>query len=415
MVSVRRTAAARRLDKSWTAVAVAAVLAVALAGCQQAEADEEPRTPTKSAIATQTPTQSPTESAAAATLTVTPEPGAEDVRPDTPIVITASGGRVSEVVVTADDGAVVAGATSPDGKTWTSAAGLAPETTYTVSATAVNPDAQRSPLSSSFTTLAPRDVETAAFQPKDGWTVGVGMPVIVHFDAEVQDRAAVEKRLLVTSSPEAEGAWRWLSDKEAQWRPRHYWKPGTKVTVEADLSGIEVAPDIWGVKAEPANFTVGSAMVSTVDISKHTMTVTKDGAVLKTIPITTGKKGFATRNGTKVIISRETSHQMDAATTGIKPGDPEYYNLNVKYAMRLTWTGEFIHAAPWSVGSQGRANVSHGCTGMSTADAKWLMDNSKVGDVVHFVNGSRALEQDNGWTAWNTTFDEWAKGSALAG
>lgn len=409
MVLVRRTAVAHRPNKRWTAVAVAAVLVGALAGCQQAEAEQEPRTPTTSASAT------PAESATAASLRVTPEPGAEDVRPDTPVVITASGGRVSEVVVTSDEGAQVAGETSLDGKTWTSEAMLAPETTYTVVATAVNPDALRSPHESSFTTLEPKDVETASFQPKDGWNVGVGMPVIVHFDAAVQDRAAVEKRLLVTSSPRAEGSWRWLSDKQAQWRPRDYWKPGTKVTVEGDLSGIEVAPDIWGVRADPVNFTVGSAMVSTVDIGKHTMTVTKDGKVLKTIPITTGKQGFATRIGTKVIISRESSHQMDAATTGIKPGDPEYYNLNVKYAMRLTWTGEFVHAAPWSTGSQGRANVSHGCTGMSTANAKWLMDNSKVGDVVHFVNGSRKLEQDNGWTAWNVPFEEWTKGSALTG
>ncbi len=92
---------------------------------------------------------------------------------------------------------------------------------------------------------------------------------------------------------------------------------------------------------------------------------------------------------------------------------PSTDNLNVKYAMRLTWTGEFIHAAPWSTGSQGRANVSHGCTGASTADAKWMMDQSKVGDVVTFVNGSRKLEQDNGWTAWNMSFEEWAAGSAL--
>ena len=42
--------------------------------------------------------------------------------------------------------------------------------------------------------------------------------------------------------------------------------------------------------------------------------------------------------------------------------------------MRLTYSGEFLHAAPWSVGSQGYANVSHGCTGMSTANAQWLYD-----------------------------------------
>ncbi len=143
-----------------------------------------------------------------------------------------------------------------------------------------------------------------------------------------------------------EGAWRWVDDNQVQWRPRDYWTPGTTVTVDADLSGIEIAPDVWGVRGEPATFTIGPAMITTVDIAKHTMTVTKDGDVLRTVPITTGKNGFETRNGTKVIISRESEHLMDAETTGIKPGDPEYYNLNVKYAMRLTWSGEFIHAAP---------------------------------------------------------------------
>lgn len=410
MATARLTVAARRPLRGAAAVAAASVLAVALAGCQQAEADQGLVTPSASA------SPSPTETAAEpATLTVTPEPDADDVRPDTPVVVTAAGGRLSEVAVASADGAVVEGETSLDGKTWTSTTSLAPQTTYTVAATAVNPDAKPTSFDGSFSTLVPKDVETASFQPKDGWNVGVGMPVIVHFDAAVQDRAAVEERLLVTSSPKVEGAWRWLDDKQAQWRPREFWTPGTTVTLEADLSGIEVAPDIWGVKAEPATFTVGSAMVSTVDISDHTMTVTSGGEVLRTIPITTGKKGFATRNGTKVIISRESEHQMDAATTGIEPDDPEYYNLNVEYAMRLTWTGEFIHAAPWSVGSQGSANVSHGCTGMSTENARWLMANSKVGDVVNFVNGSRELEQDNGWTAWNSSFEDWAEGSALSG
>lgn len=301
------------------------------------------------------------------------------------------------------------------GRTWTSTGGLVPETEYAVAGVAINPDAVRTPVTSSFTTLTPRDVETASVQPKTGWDVGVGMPVIVHFDAAVQDRAAVESKLAVTASPAVEGAWHRISDKEVQYRPAEFWASSTTVTVDADLSGVEVADGIWGVRAEPTTFTVGSAMVSTVDIAAHTLTVARDGEVLRTIAITTGKNGFETRNGTKVIISRETDHRMDAASTGIEPGDPEYYDLDVKYAMRLTWSGEFFHAAPWSTGSQGRANVSHGCTGMSTADAQWFMENSKVGDVAQFVNGDRALEKDNGWTAWNMSFEEWQAGSALAG
>jgi lipoprotein-anchoring transpeptidase ErfK/SrfK len=98
---------------------------------------------------------------------------------------------------------------------------------------------------------------------------------------------------------------------------------------------------------------------------------------------------------------------MDAATTGTDPNDPEYYNIKVKYAMRLTYSGEFLHQAEWSVGSQGRANVSHGCTGMSPTNAKWLFDRSKMGDVVVYQGSSRPLEWGNGYTAWDMSYSRW--------
>jgi lipoprotein-anchoring transpeptidase ErfK/SrfK len=405
------TSTARPVARRRVAASLAALLVpVLLAACQQAQADQGAADPAPSPSATASAAPAPE-----ATVAVSPAAGTADVRPDTPVVLTAEGGRLGDVAVTADDGSVLAGETAPDGRSWTSTGGLVPGSTYAVSGVAINPDAVRTPVQSSFSTLVPSDVETASVQPKTGWVVGVGMPVVVHFDAEVTDRAAVERRLLVTASPAVEGAWHWVDDTQVQYRPREFWTTGTTVTVDADLSGIEFAGGIWGVRAEPTTFSVGSAMVSTVDIAAHTLTVTRDGEVLRTIPITTGKDGFETRNGTKVVISRESNHRMDAASTGIEPGDPEYYNLDVEYAMRLTWSGEFFHAAPWSVGSQGRANVSHGCTGMSTADARWLMESSKVGDVAQFVGGDRELEKDNGWTAWNMTFEEWQAGSALVG
>jgi lipoprotein-anchoring transpeptidase ErfK/SrfK len=104
---------------------------------------------------------------------------------------------------------------------------------------------------------------------------------------------------------------------------------------------------------------------------------------------------------------------MDAATGGTDPNDPEYYRLEVDYAMRVTNSGEFLHAAPWSVASQGRANVSHGCTGMSTANAAWLYANSQVGDVVVYTGSSRPMEPWNGMGLWNVPWDEWSSGSAV--
>nr|WP_281256920.1 L,D-transpeptidase [Kineococcus xinjiangensis] len=158
-------------------------------------------------------------------------------------------------------------------------------------------------------------------------------------------------------------------------------------------------------------------MVSTVDVDAHTLTVREDGQVVRTIPVTTGKGGnggrYLTRGGVKVIMSREAERRMDAETTGVSEDDPEYYALDVKYAMRLTNSGEFLHAAPWSAASHGSANVSHGCTGMSTEDARWLFEHSTVGDVVEFVGSEGGMEPGNGYTTWSLPYEEWKAGSAL--
>jgi lipoprotein-anchoring transpeptidase ErfK/SrfK len=397
---IHQRALLRRLMSAGAALA----LAVGLAACQSAHAG------------TPEPGRSPVTSTAtvpAAQVLTVPVDGVRDVRPDAPVSVTVAHGTVADVTVTSADGASVPGQVAAVGAGWLSDGPLEPATTYTVTARAADAAGGSTTSTSTFTTLTPQRTLEATILPRDGWTVGVGMPVIVEFDTAVQDRAAVERRLSVTTTPQLDGAWRWLSDRQVQWRPRDFWPAGTQATVTADLPGVEAAPGTWGGAARSASFEVGSAMVSTVDIANHTMTVRKDGQVLRTIPITTGKRGYETRNGTKVIISRETEHRMDAASLGTDKNDPEYYNVLVKYAMRLTWSGEFIHAAPWSVAQQGRAAVSHGCTGMSTEDAKWLFERSKVGDVVTFVGGNRSLEWGNGYTAWEMSFDQWAKGSAL--
>ena len=143
------------------------------------------------------------------------------------------------------------------------------------------------------------------------------------------------------------------------------------------------------------------------------MTVTIDGQVARTIPVTTSKDGFLTRGGTRVISETLEDICMDAASTGATPGDPEYYNLDVRYALRMTNTGEFIHAAPWSVTSQGVANVSHECVGMSTANARWLFQRSRVGDLVTIVSSTRDLEPGNGLTQCNVPWEDWQAGSAV--
>jgi lipoprotein-anchoring transpeptidase ErfK/SrfK len=170
---------------------------------------------------------------------------------------------------------------------------------------------------------------------------------------------------------------------------------------------------VWGLTSRTVKFRTGSSMISVVDVNKRTLTVTRNGEVARVIPVTTGKAGFLTRNGIKVILEKHQLKVMDATTIGISQGDPEYYRLDVPYAMRVTWSGEFVHSAPWSVGSQGRTNVSHGCVGMSPTNAVWLYNQSTVGDVVKVVGSPRSLEPGNGYTDWNVSWEDWTAGSAI--
>jgi lipoprotein-anchoring transpeptidase ErfK/SrfK len=338
-----------------------------------------------------------------------PANGASKVRLDKKIKIKVSKGTLANVSVTTKKGKAVAGTLSDDQLTWTSDSKLDPNTKYQVSVEAAGSDGTKATSTSSFKTLTPTGTASAYIQPGDGWVVGVGMPVVVNFSRSVSDknRDEVEEALAVKTTTDVEGSWRWISSQQVQWRPKKYWPANTKVKVTSNLAGVELQPGVWGEAKRTSDFKVGSAVISTVDVAGHKLTFKKDGKVIRTIPVTTGKASMATRNGIKVIMSRETMHRMRSSTIGIKKGDPDYYDIKARYAMRLTYSGEFLHAAPWSMGSQGRANVSHGCTGMSTADAKWVFDNSKVGDVVIYKNSKRKLESDNGYTAWNMTYDSW--------
>jgi lipoprotein-anchoring transpeptidase ErfK/SrfK len=347
--------------------------------------------------------------AAPAQVAFAPADGASKVRLDKTIKVKVSQGSLAAVTVTTAKGKTVAGTLSDDKLSWSSKNNLAPGTKYKVSVEAAASDGTKSTSTSSFKTLTPKSTANAYIQPGDGWVVGVGMPVVVNFSRSVstKNRDNVEDALTVKTTKDVEGSWRWISSEQVQWRPKEYWPANTKVKVTSNLAGVELQPGVWGAAKRTSDFNVGSSVISTVDVSGHTLTFRKNGKVIRTIPVTTGKASMATRNGIKVIMSRETVHHMRSSTIGIKKGDPDYYDIKARYAMRLTYSGEFLHAAPWSMGSQGRANVSHGCTGMSTADAKWVFDNSKVGDVVIYKNSKRKLETDNGYTAWNMPYSRW--------
>ena len=352
-----------------------------------------------------------------AELTISPAKNATDVLPTEPVVVKATSGTLSEVTVTDAKGREVAGALGSDG-TWTSSALLAPSAAYTVRVTAAGADGTPSTTTSSFRTLKPKVTATYGIL-NSGETVGVGMPVSIQFDSAVTTaamRAEVEKLVKVTTSPQQSGAWGWLDNRQLMWRPAKYWRPGTKVTVSAPLTGVQTGEGKWVANDDTASFTVGSSMISTVDIKNHQMTVRRGGQVIKVIPVSTGRPGATTetRSGTKVIIRKEGHVTMDSTTIGIPKGKPGYYREETDWNLRVTWTGEYLHSAPWSVGAQGNANVSHGCVNMSPANARWMFENSKVGDVVTFHGSKRPFLPAEGIGVWQYSFATWKAQSALA-
>ena len=368
------------------------------------------------ATAAPAPTSTPTPTATPAVLDFSPADGAQGVLPSEPVVVAADTGTLTEVALTSTKGGPVKGALDASGK-WTSSQRLAPSTAYTITAKATGPDGTPTTTTTTFTTLKPKVTATYGIL-NAGMTVGVGMPVSIQFDSAVTteaQRAQVEKLVSVTTSPKTKGAWGWLDNRQLMWRPVDYWQPGTKVSVNAPLTGIQTGPDKWIANDDAASFTIGSSMVSTVDITNHTMTVRRGGEVVKVIPVSTGKPGplTETRSGTKVIIRKEGSVVMDSTTVGIPKGHKDYYKIETDWNLRVTWTGEYLHSAPWSVGAQGSANVSHGCVNMSPANARWMFENSKVGDVVTFTGSSRPFLPTEGIGVWQYSYAGWQAQSAL--
>ena len=390
-------------------------LSVLLTACQGLSVGSANGSP-KSGSDQTSPTTTPTPETTPAVLEVSPADLAIDVLPNAPITVKASSGTLGAVTLVDAKGTVVPGAADPLG-TWTTTDLLHPATAYTFTIAATGPDGTVTSTSSTFTTLKPKVTATYGLIPNGG-VVGVGMPVIVQFGSGVitkAQRAEVEKRVKVTTVPVQQGAWGWLDNRQLMWRPRDYWIPGTKVSVSTPLHGLQTGDDKWIAGDDRTSFTIGSSMVSSVDMNTHRMTVRRGGVVIRTFKVSTGKPGplTETRYGTKVIIERNAEIIMDSATVGIPKGDPNYYKIKTQWNLRLTWTGEFIHSAPWSVNAQGTENVSHGCTNMAPADAQWMFNNSKMGDLVKFTGSSRAFKPTEGIGVWVYDFNGWKAQSAL--
>lgn len=359
---------------------------------------------------------SSTEPPEPAVWTISPAAEAKSVMPDEPVTVKVTSGSLEGVTVTDADGGEVEGELS--GTTWTSTARLRPGTTYEVAVAAKGPDGSDSPQTSTFATHEPEVVATYGIV-YDGQTVGVAMPVSIQFDSAVTEesyRKAVEEAVTVTTEPETEGSWGWLDQRQLMWRPKEFWQPGTKVTVDAPLTGYQTGKDKWVAEGMSGSMTIGRQQLIEVDIDGHRLTVTRGGRKIKSYPVSSGKPGpeTETRSGMKVVIEKVGEMTMDSATVGIEKGEEGYYNVDTDYNVRVTWTGEFLHSAPWSVGAQGSSNVSHGCVNMAPENARWIFENSIVGDPVDFTGSSREFLPEEGIGVWQHSWGAWQKQSALA-
>ncbi|MEE1757092.1 L,D-transpeptidase [Streptomyces sp. SP18CS02] len=363
------------------------------------------------------------------TIRVTPEDGEKGVPPDTPLEVRVPGGRLERVRVRKVEDAQpsdVPGSISGDGLRWRPAKGarLTLAAKYTVDAVALDGHGRRSARHTTFTTAVPEHRFIGYFKPENRSTVGSGMIVSFGFNRAIENRAAVERAIRVTSRPPVEVVGHWFGKERLDFRPREYWKPGTRVTVDLRLRDVEAAPGVYGIQHKSVEFTVGRSQVSLVDAEAHTMEVRRDGEVLAKLPITAGAPKTTTYNGRMVVTELFDVTRMNGATVGFKKkdGKGEYDIKDVPHAMRLTESGTFLHGNYWVDSSTfGSANVSHGCVGLRDvkggspeSPAGWFFDRTLIGDVVEVVNSrDRKVAPDNGLGGWNMEWKEWQAGSAL--
>jgi lipoprotein-anchoring transpeptidase ErfK/SrfK len=318
------------------------------------------------------------------------------------VQVTFDRGRLTSLTVASPAGEV-AGSTLRG--VFTPAHGFEFGQTYTVTAT-VAAGGETTTLRSVFTTLAAPPAEISAeVYPFEGDVVGVGMPVIVYFSSAVppEARAALTARFTVTSTPAVEGGWRWIDESTMHWRPRTYWPAGTVVNVAGAVGGHAVGEE-WFTAPVARTFSIGPAHRITIDALTHQMVAHVDGVPVRTMPISTGKDAYPTASGVDLIMEKHDLFEMDSSSVGI--GGSEAYLVTVASAQRLTYSGTFIHAAPWN-SLLGQANTSHGCINASDEDAAWMMEFTLIGDPVEIGGTAEQVSWGNGWGDWNIPYESW--------
>ncbi|WP_328537024.1 L,D-transpeptidase [Streptomyces sp. NBC_00344] len=398
-----------------TLMALLAVAALVLAACTAGSGGG-------SGPADTTPSGTPSQ-APRTRITTTPNDGAAHVGISVgDIRATVRNGTFTSVTLTDENtGKSIPGKISASRTSWLATEALKRGAPYTLTARAKDADGKSATKIARFTTVSASDSVIAFYTPEDRSTVGVGMEVSFKLDKPVRDRKAVQSAITVQASGDQQAVAHWFGDQRLDFRPENFWQPGTTVRVTMRLADLEVSPGVFGVQNKTFSFRVGRAQISTVDAARQSMTVVRDGSILRTIPVSTGSPDHGTYNGIMVISEKYPQTKMDSTTVGL--GD-EYNIPDVPHAQRLTASGTFVHGNYWaSPGIFGSQATSHGCIGMRDAQGgkdrstpgAWFYDNSLIGDVVIVKNseGGGTVSPDNGLNGWNMDWAAWTAGSAL--
>lgn len=391
--------------------------------------DTTTRPPADPAIPTDAPTPSSTSSLISPTpdpgprISTVPAPNSRNVSPIAPVVVRIASGTITDASITTPEGKVLDGSLSTDHRTWTSTEPLGYNRQYTIRASATDASGT-STQTSTFTTLKPRATVFPSFFPNPGMkTIGIGQPLVVIFDKPPVDKAAAEKALTVTTVPKVQGSWYWWDNRTVHYRPKNYWKPGTKITVDAKVYGIDLGAGMYGDTDRTLKLTVGPSKIAKIDDATKQMKIYVDGKLTQTVPVSMGmdkaitvngkKISFVTPSGIYVAQERYKVKQMSSASYGLPTTYDLGYDSAIPLAVRISNSGIFVHSAPWSVKDQGIRNVSHGCVNINPTAAKWFYDNFRYGDIVEIVGTSAKLGPKDGFGDWNIPWEQWRAGSAL--
>ncbi|AZZ83975.1 hypothetical protein BJF87_24590 [Gordonia sp. CNJ-863] len=331
------------------------------------------------------------------------------VEPGLPIVVTASRGALTNVRIPTASGRPLAGLLSEDGSTWTSTQPLGYSKRYSVQAEAVGVGG-RSVVSQRFTTTSPESLTSAAILGEK--TVGIAHTIGVRFADPIPDRKKAQAAITVSSDPKMQGAFYWISDSEVRWRPERFWTPGTKVSVAVNIYGVNLGDGLYGDENLSYDFTIGRAQEIVADDNTKTIVVKRDGKVIRTMPTSFGKDSTPTPRGIYMIGDRVEHIIMDSSTYGVPVESAAGYRTPVQWAVQMSYSGIYMHGAPWSMSAQGNSNVSNGCPNLSPADAEWLVKNTLRGDPVTVKNtNADTLSGVDGLGDWNIPWSQWKKGN----